>query len=189
MQKLLEGPLEVLETSTIPFLPNAPHKAKRNHLPNDGTHRATSRPPARKKILNITRHHPAQTKTHEDGVPQSLFSPTMKENMVNRLPLHFTQATFVNHNHTSFPKIVHGRDLTKHRHPNKESHSRGSLSPPNALPRKRDRLNRSKGKIKRSHLELSFVRRNPPKLVRPFPPQIVGIQPPKQRSQSLTSQS
>ena len=35
----------------------------------------------------------------------------MEENMINRLPVQFTQTAPINHNETSLSKIVHGKNL------------------------------------------------------------------------------
>jgi hypothetical protein len=62
MEELLTRPTRVLKTSVIMLPPNTPHNTERNHFPNNSAPSATTRPPARKNLLDRAKHNPAKTK-------------------------------------------------------------------------------------------------------------------------------
>jgi hypothetical protein len=48
----------------------------------------------------------------EENIPNGLSNFAMKRKIVHRLSIPHTHSTPVNHNDTSLPEIVHGKDLT-----------------------------------------------------------------------------
>jgi hypothetical protein len=83
VEKILDRPRGVLETSKISLTPNTPHNTERDHFPNDSAPGTTTRPPACQKLLNRTRHNPTKPEPNEEGIPQGSCCPTVKKKMIN----------------------------------------------------------------------------------------------------------
>jgi hypothetical protein len=146
MKNFLKRPRRVFKASYIMFPPYIPHKTLRNHFPNHCTPQATTCPPAGEQLPNQGRHNPTQPKLAKDSVPQGIRHSTMKKKMIHQLPILLAKPTSIDHYHTSPAKIVNGGDLTSSSYPSKKGHSRRSLGPPNAFPRK------GEGPMRRKHL-------------------------------------
>jgi hypothetical protein len=109
----------------------------------------------------------------------------MKKKMIHQLPILLAKPASIDHYHTSPAKIVNGGDLASSSYPSKKGHSRRSLGPPNAFPRKGEGPMRRKHLVVRAHLEGTFARRNPPQFVLPNPSKLKRIQAAIKRSQNL----